>query len=84
MVTAWTAHLNHHSHSDIALIFPLSARCLPPQLKAPNPILWPADAFACILIQRLVMVVGEEKLALYTTDKQKLLVLSLEQPDSNG
>lgn len=30
------------------------------------------------------MIMGEEKLALYTTNKEKLLVLSLEQPNSNG
>lgn len=79
-----SAYLDEDAYKDKAFILALRASCLPPDLETPDPILWSADAFAMSLVERLVVLFGGQELVLLATDDEELLVLSLEQANSDG
>ena len=76
------AYLDTDTCKDEAFVFTLLACAVPPSLETEYPVPRPPEATA-LGVDRLVVIVGLKQVALPFADDEELLVLSLEQADTD-
>lgn len=79
-----TSYLDHHTDQDETFICILGIDTSPPELEAPDPVLWSSYPTAVIGVQRSIEFIDSFEQVLLSADNEELLILSLEQANTDG
>ena len=78
------SYLDHHTNEDESLVFVLCIDTPPPELESPNPILRSSQSASMVGVQRPIEFIDSFEQILLSADDEELLILSLEQADTDG
>ena len=79
-----TSYLDYHTDKDETLVFVLCIDTPPPKLESPDPIPRSSQSTSTVGVQWPIEFINSFEQVLLSADDEKLLILSLEQADTNG